>query len=79
MDNLYGSAVPLAVAVFVALMLVGFAADRIKGTRYYRPVGRYKFAEPRPCEHRPAGVVFVLTGTIGWGILDPYPPLRGAQ
>jgi len=36
MDNLYGKAVSLAVPVFLALILLEFLFDRIRGTRYYR-------------------------------------------
>ncbi|MGA2114737.1 MAG: sterol desaturase family protein [Bryobacteraceae bacterium] len=36
MDSLYAKAVGLAVPAFVALIAVEFAADRIRGTRYYQ-------------------------------------------
>ncbi|MEO8025903.1 MAG: hypothetical protein ABI823_05500, partial [Bryobacteraceae bacterium] len=36
MDTLYGKAVSFAVPVFLALILIELAVDRIRGTRYYR-------------------------------------------
>ena len=36
MDSLYGQAVSLAVPVFISLVALEFAYDRIRGTRYYR-------------------------------------------
>jgi sterol desaturase/sphingolipid hydroxylase (fatty acid hydroxylase superfamily) len=36
MDSLYGNAVALAVPVFIALVTLEFAYDRIRGTAYYR-------------------------------------------
>jgi sterol desaturase/sphingolipid hydroxylase (fatty acid hydroxylase superfamily) len=36
MDSLYGRAISLAVPVFIALVAVEFAYDRIRGTAYYR-------------------------------------------
>jgi sterol desaturase/sphingolipid hydroxylase (fatty acid hydroxylase superfamily) len=35
MDSLYGRAVSLAIPVFVSLVAIEFAVDRIRGTRYY--------------------------------------------
>lgn len=76
MDSLYGHAVAIAIPVFLTLVALEFAIDRIRGTRYYR------FADAinsLSCGIVSTGmrVFFGFIGLVAYAaILDHWAPVR---